>query len=244
MADMETGLSTEASGAEDRESSSTEDAVMDAAVTTDSEEDAYREAIAGAILVALILLIALFFRWRPGPTIIDRWGISLIHPALHNASWQRIAQIRSTSFLALGSILAALIVVARDRWRALACLVAPTLAVLLTEYVLKPVIARRYAQVLCFPSGSTTAVAAMAVAWVIAVPRWIRPVVAIVGAFFVGLVCMAVIALQWHLPTDALGGVAFGAGVVLLVDGVIHLVVWAVRRRQRDRSTSDAPSLA
>jgi membrane-associated phospholipid phosphatase len=34
---------------------------------------------------------------------------------------------------------------------------------------------------------------------------------------------VAVIGLRWHLPTDALAGVVLGVGVVLLVDGLLHL---------------------
>ena len=52
--------------------------------------------------------------------------------------------------------------------------------------------------------------------------------VAVVVAFVVGLECMAVVALQWHYPADALAGAVFGAGFVLLADGVLHLAVDAV----------------
>ena len=63
----------------------------------------------------------------------------------------------------------------------------------------------------------------------IAVPRRIRLPVAVVAVVAVVLECVAVVALQWHFPTDALGGAAFGAGTVLLVDGVLHQAVAAVR---------------
>jgi uncharacterized membrane protein YhhN len=67
---------------------------------------------------------------------------------------------------------------------------------------------------------------------VIAVPRRIRLFVIVIAAFVVGLELMAVVALQWHFPTDALGGVIFGAGLVLFVDGLVHLAVAADRRRR------------
>jgi hypothetical protein len=194
--------------------------------------DGRGETVAGGIMVGLVIAGALYFRWRPGPIFLDHWGFSLVHPAVGNSTWKRVTDLRTVSVLVAGSILAALIVVARDRWRALACLVAPISAVLLTEYVLKPVIARRYAEVLSYPSGTTTVVGSLAMAWIIAVPTRIRPVMAVIGAFIVGLECMAVIALQWHFPSDALAGVVFGAGMVLLVDGVIHLAVTSARRHQ------------
>ncbi len=204
------------------------------------------EVIGGGAMVGIVVLVALFFRWRPGPTFVDHWGFSLVHADIGSSFWMHVTDIRSTSTLVAGSILAALVVVLRDHWRALACLVAPTLAVLLTEFVLKPVIARRFEFVLTFPSGSVTAVAAVATAWVLAVPRWLRFPVVVIGAFVVGLECIAIIALQWHYPSDALGGVLVGVGVVLLADGLLHVVVAAVRGHftgnPTDGTTSDPTS--
>ncbi|MGA2837449.1 MAG: hypothetical protein ABSF84_12710 [Acidimicrobiales bacterium] len=203
---------------------------------------AQKETMAGLIMIGLVVVAALFFRWRPGPTFLDRWGFSLVHPALGNVWWHRITYVRTMSFLVASSILSALVVYTRDRWRALALLIAPISATMLTEYVLKPLIARRYAQVLSFPSGTTTLVGSTATAWVIAVPRWIRLPVVIIAAFFVGLECMAVVALEWHFPTDAIGGIVFGAGMVLLFDGLIHLAVDRVRAdREASGTTPNAP---
>jgi len=181
------------------------------------------EVLVGGIVVALTVLAALWLRHHPGPVVLDRWGSSLVHPSLHSRFWRRVTDLRSIPVLVGGSVLAAVVVVTRDRWRAVACLVAPTMAVAMTEYVLKPVVGRRYAEVLSFPSGTTTVVGSVATAWVLAAPRLIRPAVATVAAIAVVLECMAVVALQWHYPSDAVAGAAFGAGFVVLVDGVLHL---------------------
>lgn len=196
------------------------------------EDDGRAEAAAGGALVALVLLGALWFRLRPGPVFLDRWVLSVIHPYPRSTVWIRITELRGIPVLAGGSILAAVVVVGRDRWRALACLGGPVLAVVLAEYLVKPVIARRLADVLTFPSGTVTSVAAVAAAWVLAVPVRVRMPVAVAGAVAVGLECAAVVALQWHFPTDALGGALLGAGVVLVVDGSLHLVVASVRRHR------------
>jgi membrane-associated phospholipid phosphatase len=227
---------TQATGAPDGERP-----VADTTIRDDNDAESGRgETIAGGVLVGLTVLAALYFRWRPGVTFLDNWGFSLIHPALSNTMWKLLSYLRSTSLLVGGSILAAVIVAGRDRWRALACLVTPTVAVLLTEWVLKPVIERRYAQVLSFPSGTTTLVSAVAMAFIIAVPSRIRPAVAAIGAFLVALECMAVVALQWHFPTDAVGGAIFGAGMVLLIDGVLHIEVGIARRRRATVLVGDA----
>jgi hypothetical protein len=194
-------------------------------VTPAPRREGWGNTVAGGVLVGLVVLAALWFRHHPGPVFVDRWGFSLVHPDPRNTTWIRVTDLRSLPVLVAGSVLAAVVVLARDRLRAVACLVAPALAVALTEYVVKPAIARRYSEVLTFPSGSTTAVGALATAWVLAVPRRLRLVVAAVAAFLVGLECIAVVALQWHFPTDALGGAVVGAGVVLLVDGLLHLTV-------------------
>jgi membrane-associated phospholipid phosphatase len=202
------------------------------------------ETIAGAVLVGLVLLAGLWFRARPAQTGLDTWGLSFVKPALHSAWWRDLADLKSLSVLLAGSILAAMVVVTRDRWRALACLTAPLTAVVLTEYFLKPVVARHYDGVISFPSGTTTAVSALAMVWVVAVPSRYRPVVAVVGAFLVGLECMAVVGLLWHYPTDALGGAVFGSGVVLLADGALHMVVDAERRwRVRQHPPVDGPAV-
>lgn len=203
--------------------------------------DGRTETIVGGALVALVVVAAIAFRFHPGAIFLDHWGFSFIHPAIGDTLYKRVTQLHSPSILAAGSILAALVVVSRDRLRALACLVAPILAVVAVEWLLKPVIARRYAQVLTFPSGTTTVVASVATAWVLAVPRRFRPVVVVIGVFLAGLECIAVIGLQWHFPSDALGGVVFGAGVVLLVDGVLHLTLGA--RPTTDDSTDGAADL-
>jgi len=80
--------------------------------------------------------------------------------------------------------------------------------------------------------GPYTSVGSVTTAFIIAAPRTFRPAVAAIGVFVVALECMAVVALQWHNPSDALAGAVFGAGMVLLVDGVLHLEVGAARRRR------------
>ena len=206
--------------------------------TDEPVNDGRLESIVGGAMVVSVVLAALYFRHFPGPIFLDHWGFSFVHARLGNGFYNRVTDLRSVPVLVAGSILAALVVVGRDRLRAVACLVAPALAVVLVEWLLKPVVARRYAEVLSFPSGTTTTVAGLATAWVLAVPRRIRPVAIVIGAFLTGLECIAVVALLWHYPTDALAGAAFGAGVVFLVDGSLHLAVGAVRRR---RAESGAP---
>jgi membrane-associated phospholipid phosphatase len=63
-----------------------------------------------------------------------------------------------------------------------------------------------------FPSGHTTAVASIAIAFVLVVPREWRAAVALIGAGLVIAVGCSVMALSWHYPSDVLGGVLVAAG--------------------------------
>jgi membrane-associated phospholipid phosphatase len=63
-----------------------------------------------------------------------------------------------------------------------------------------------------FPSGHTTAVASIAIAFAFVVPREWRAAVALVGAGLVFAVGCAVMALDWHYPSDVLGGILVAAG--------------------------------
>ena len=83
-----------------------------------------------------------------------------------------------------------------------------------------------------FPSGHTTAAAAVAVALVFVLPSRVRGVGAVLGAAFAGLVGVATLSAGWHRPSDAIaamlvvGGWACAAGLVLLV----------LRRRAADQA--------
>jgi membrane-associated phospholipid phosphatase len=62
-----------------------------------------------------------------------------------------------------------------------------------------------------FPSGHVTAVASIAIAFAFVVPQTFLPAVAAVGASLVAAMGCAVLVLNWHYPSDVVGGV-FVAG--------------------------------
>jgi membrane-associated phospholipid phosphatase len=63
-----------------------------------------------------------------------------------------------------------------------------------------------------FPSGHTTAVASLAIAFAFVVPREWRPAVALVGTGLLVAIGCSVMALDWHYPSDVLGGILVAAG--------------------------------
>lgn len=208
------------------------------------------ELVAGGILVAAVVLGGLYFSFRPAAGTLDRWLGDLV-PQSRSRWLVDISRLRYPVIIVIGSIIAAAVCFPRNRRRALACLVGPPLALVACELVVKPLVGRTLGGSLSYPSGSTVGASALATVAVLVVPaRW-RAVTMVLAAAYVVWVTVAVVALQWHFPTDALAGVAFGVGVVLLVDGtswwVFDQLGRAVTRRRRlavgDRAQHGGPVL-
>jgi membrane-associated phospholipid phosphatase len=97
----------------------------------------------------------------------------------------------------------------------------------LTTQVLKVALAYpRYQPILglhqlgpvAFPSGHATAATSIALAFALVVPRRLRALAAVVGTLLVLAVGLSVLVLDWHFPSDVLGGilVALGWGFAVL----------------------------
>jgi membrane-associated phospholipid phosphatase len=91
----------------------------------------------------------------------------------------------------------------------------------LTTQILKVVLAHpRYQPILgahqlgpiAFPSGHTTAAMSIAVAFALVVPQRLRPLAAVLGTGLVLAVGCSVLVLDWHYPSDVLGGILVAAG--------------------------------
>ncbi len=180
----------------------------------------------GVAAVAAIAVLGAYLHLRPGLNAVDRLGFALPPASTH---WWRffrvVTRFGTWPALAVGSLSAATVARftgRRDRWRALACLVGPLAAAVLDQFVIKPLVGRLYQGELSFASGSVTVIAAVGTAWVLAVPRRFRVAAAVVGSLGVAIMIVAVIALRWHYPTDALAGIVLGVGVVLMADSAAH----------------------
>ncbi len=141
-------------------------------------------------------------------------------PGSHASFYVAITWFRYPWVVVAGAVVIAAVTVTHDRFRALAYLVGPPLAVLIAEELVKPLVGRTLGGALTYPSGSTTGATALATAAILATPgrwRWCTAVLA--GAYALWMT-VAVVALRWHFPTDALAGALLGAGVVLICDGV------------------------
>lgn len=180
--------------------------------------DGRLEMAIGALAVAAVLLEGVVVRHRPVAGRLDRWLQDLI-PGSHTSFYVDVTWFRYPWVVVGGAVLIAALTVTHDRLRALAYLIGPPLAVLIAEEAVKPLVGRTLGGALTYPSGSTTGATALATAAILATPgrwRWCTAVVA--GAYALWMT-VAVVALRWHFPTDALAGALLGAGVVLICDG-------------------------
>lgn len=182
------------------------------------------ELAAGIALLGAAAVGGFAFVQRPGQNRFDVWAYQLLPAHESSPLLHHIAEI--------GSLPALLIVIAvaiaasfwRDLARAAACALGPVVAVLLTEHIAKPLVAR-HAELggFSYPSGTVTAAAAIAVVVLLASPRLLRPLAMVLGVAAIGAVSAAVIAMRWHYATDAAGGACVGMGSVFTLDALFHL---------------------
>ena len=75
-----------------------------------------------------------------------------------------------------------------------------------------------------FPSGHATAAMSLALAGVLVAPRAYRPAVAAVGLVFTLAVSLSVIVLNWHYPSDVVGGFLLATAWGLVALAVLRTV--------------------
>ncbi len=184
-------------------------------------------------MVVVVVVGGLYFSSRPLASAVDNWF--QVSPT-KGAWYTWLVNLRYPIVVIAASVVLAAFTVRRDRPRAVTCLVAPSLALLAGELVVKPMVDRTIGNAPSYPSGSTVAAAALAAVAVLATPaRW-RAITVVAASAYALWMTFAVIALQWHYPTDALAGLVFGVGVVLVIDSATlgidrRLVEMRSRRR-------------
>ena len=168
------------------------------------------------------------------------------HLGAHEGVLWPVSALGSPPVLPLGMLLLAVAgLVARRGWPAVALAVAgPSVAVLLTELVLKPVVGRTHDGGLALPSGHTTSIAAMA--WVVVLvfvagragPGWLRAgLIGLAGLAVLG-VAGSMVALDLHYATDTVAGALVATAVV----GAIALLLDGWGRRLARRSSAERKS--
>ncbi|KAF0845587.1 phosphatase PAP2 family protein [Nocardia caishijiensis] len=188
-------------------------------------------------------LIPLTFPADDGPTDIDRAVAEPVRRSL-SPEWGSILVSPSHNAIVLIGLLACCcwFLLRRQRWRAVAMLVVPGVAVMINTWLLKPLWDRQLHDYLAYPSGHTVHLVAVATtfACLVTSARARLAVVALTALLLIPIT-LGMIERGYHHATDVLGGAA--AAVTLAVAGV-----WALRcgrtrwRRATSRPAASTPA--
>lgn len=178
----------------------------------------------GLLALGAAALAGLLFARRPGPDRIDQAGLFYLPADVHSHLANEVVRLGSRPAVLAVVVVVFLLGCYRDWLRALCCAVAPVLALEVVERIAKPMVGRVIdGGGYTYPSGTVTAVAALAAALYLTSPRLLRPLTGPIGVLATGLVGAAVLVLRWHYPTDVFGGACVGAGMVFTLDGLAHV---------------------
>lgn len=177
-------------------------------------------AAMGAWVVATVLGLLVAGQRHAGP--VDRVIIHEVHATVGNRSWLAAVLLgpTDTPVILAAALVLVIAAVVRRRWNvALLAVATPAIGVGAAELVLKPLFGRRLHGGLSYPSGhAVAAVAVYTVAVLAVITAVARPWrhVALVGWGVLTVVVMTgLVGMDCHYPTDAIGGVCVGVGVVL-----------------------------
>lgn len=167
------------------------------------------------------------------------------HP--HERGWaNRIAGLCDPDPWVLLAAVPVAVAMLRRRLRLAAGVLALLLGSNVTTQLLKPLLASPRPHHLIaglppisaasWPSGHATAAMSLALALVLAMPARLRPWTAVAGAAFAVAVSYSFLSLEWHYPSDVLGGFVVAAEWALLV-------VAGLLTGQRERSAESGPAV-
>jgi membrane-associated phospholipid phosphatase len=178
-----------------------------------------------------------------GPLRVDRWvsghfaaRLPVAGFQLGHSGYDAIARAGAPAFVVMMMALAlGWAIRRRDVGGGLLAVAGPGVALVVAEFVAKPLVGRQDpAGSWSFPSGTVTAVAAAVAVSVILVYRWAGLTRAITAALMLAVVpivmCVAVVELRWHYATDAAAGVAVGVAVACAIAAVLSALEDTYRR--------------
>jgi membrane-associated phospholipid phosphatase len=181
----------------------------------------WRSGPAGALGVAALCVVAMALLWTlaalvPGAhyrdavllhdfTRLDRWSI--------DRDGKFLLHLLDPLLFILWGIALVAVALARERPRVAVAVVAIMGLAPLTAETLKPLLAHRHASFdgthigpASWPSGHSTAALALVLSAVLVASDRLRPLVCAVGAVFAGTVGCLLLILEWHMPSDVIGG--------------------------------------
>ncbi len=196
---------------------------------------------AAVLAAAFVGVLAVSYARTSGPgrfdRSADRWLIA--HFGAHVRIVRAVADLGGPAPVVVMTVLLAAAALWLRRGRGvLLAITAPTVATVLTEIVLKPLLGRTDAGGASFPSGHATGSSSVVfVLLVLALDqrpprlaRWLQAVVGLAAVVLVGCVCAALVAARYHYFADTLGGV----GVALVSVLTLALIIDSCADRRVD----------
>ena len=197
---------------------------------------AWGAAALTALLVALYAAIHLAAVQHADLSILGGFSDLGRHPRVGSLA-HRIASLCNPNPYLYLCVIPVAVALGRRRVRVALTIVAILLGANVTTELLKPLLSLQRSYSLAgapaagsWPSGHATAAMSLALCCVLAVPGRLRPAAAAAGAVFAIAVSYSFLSLEWHYPTDVLGG--------FLVAGIWTLLgiaaIWSTERGRPD----------
>jgi undecaprenyl-diphosphatase len=178
--------------------------------------------IAGMVAWGIAVVLGAAVAGQRHAGTIDRTIIHRVHATVGDGHGLAAVLLAPTDTVVIGAAALALIVAALvlRRWDiAVLAVVTPTICVGMVDLAFKPLFGRRLHGLLSYPSGHAVAAVAVYTVAVLTLISIVRPPwrhVAVVGWGLLTVVIMVgLIGMNWHYPTDTVGGVCVAVGVVL-----------------------------
>lgn len=193
-------------------------------------------------LAVLTIGLPATFPANGGPTWLDRTIATPIHTALdaHPGVFRALV-VPSEGYIPIPLVLLGTLWFARrGQWRrAVTMVLAPGIAIALNALVLKPLWDRPLHDYLAYPSGHTVQLVAVATAFVLLTDSIRARTVALVGAVIAWVAAaIGMIGLDYHYPTDILGGAA-AAIVMVAVCCAVAQTPFTMSRSHHDDAGAD-----
>lgn len=199
---------------------------------------AFTGAIAAAVLLAGTFIV--FVQWYPGQAsdefTMQTWS-SRVGTGTPTSGWLGAHQLAVLA--GIGVVLAAICAVRRSprlaAHAAILILGSVAAAVVLKAGLPRPALGVGAADN-SFPSNTVAAFGAAAFALIAVTPARARRIVAVASLAGAGLVSILVVGLQWHRPSDVIGGWLVAAAVAFATESLLP-----VRRPRTDAVRQVAP---
>ncbi|MGH3774013.1 MAG: phosphatase PAP2 family protein [Pseudonocardiaceae bacterium] len=202
-------------------------------------------AVTAVLCAATVLILGLSVAGTSAPSNVDTWVGSGVHSLLADVPNLSPAVVQAGDpgpIIVMAALLAALCGLLRRPYHALLSVTAPATVGVATT-LLKPAIGRTFEGFPAFPSGHTAAVTALSVVAGLLIVSMTHAQLAVGASMATAIVLLvgaaiglAVVAANWHYPTDALGGfctaVALVVALAFLLDGLRFMLY-----RPGERST-------